>query len=408
MRVVLVGASHRSAAVGVREQLAFTDEGCVITLRKWLATETFNEALILSTCNRVELLARAKDGAVQHVTDRLVELLSETSSISKAELSTHTYSYVDEDAVRHVFRVASSLDSMVIGEPQILGQLRRAYSLAVEAGSTGAVLNKLLPQAFHVAKRVRNETDIASSAVSVSYMAVELGRKIFDSLTGHTVLMIGGGATAELAARHLIKCGVGRVLFANRTQSKAEELAAMFGGQAVAMSSLVEHLANADIVICSTSSPDYVITPAMVRAARTLRRQTPIFFIDISVPRNIDPEIGAMNNSFVFNIDDLKSLVLSNIDRRQCEAHRAETIVDEEVVRFREVLQALKLGPAIARLRERMSEIAYEELARHRSQLGTLSLEQESALEDLLLSTVKKVAHPIITQMRRDALEVEL
>ncbi len=408
MGIILVGANHRSAAVGLREQLALTDDACVGTLRRWMAADAVKEALILSTCNRVELVAATSDQTAQHETGRLLELLSQSSSVCKAELSKHIYTYTDEDAVRHLFRVASSLDSMVVGEPQVLGQLRKAYALATEAGAAGTTLNKLLPQAFHVAKRVRNETDIASSAVSVSYMAVELGRKIFDSLAGHTVLVIGGGMTAELAARHLIKSGVGRVLFANRTQAKAEELAATFGGKAVALDQLVEHLAEADIVICSTSSPNYVITPAIVRAARALRQQTPIFLIDISVPRNIDPKIGAMENSFVFNIDDLKSLVLSNIDRRQGEAKRAEAIVAQEVIRFREVLQGLKLGPAIVRLRERMREIAQEELAHHRSQLGPLSLEQECALEDLLFSTIKKISHPIITQMRRGALEIEL
>lgn len=408
MGIILVGANHRSAAVGLREQLAFTDESCGGALKKWRATEVVKEGLILSTCNRVELLAVTEAACTARATEQLVGLLSESSSVPKVELERHLYSYADEDAVRHLFRVAASLDSMVVGEPQILGQLRKAYSLATDAGATGSTLNKLLPHALHVAKRVRNETDIASSAVSVSYMAVELGRKIFDSLAGHTALVIGGGATAELVARHLIKSGVGRVLFANRTQAKAAELAQRFGGQAVALDGLAEHLAEADIVICSTSSPDYVITPEMVRAARNLRQQSPIFLIDISVPRNIDPKVGEIQNSFVFNIDDLKSLVLSNIDRRQREAQRAEAIVDQEVVRFREVLRALKLGPAISRLRETMQQIAREELARQREYLGPLSPDQESALEDLLLSMIKKISHPIITQMRRGAIQVEL
>jgi glutamyl-tRNA reductase len=407
MGIVLVGANHRSAAVATREQLAFTDDACVSTLREWMAADDVKEALILSTCNRVEVLAVTEDGAAADADD-VLQLLGDSRSISKEELKKHSYCYTDEDAVRHLFRVASSLDSMVVGEPQVLGQLRKAYTLATEAGASGTTFSKLLSQAFHVAKRVRNETDIASSAVSVSYMAVELGRKIFDSLAGRTVLVIGGGETAELAARHLIKSGVGHVLFANRTESKAEELAATFGGKAVPLDHLGRHLAEADIVICSTSSPDYLITPAMVRAARKLRPQTPVFFIDISVPRNIDPEICGIENAFVFNIDDLKSLVLSNIDRRQREAQRAEAIVEQEVLRFREVLRGLKLGPAINRLRERMHEIAQEELARHRKELGALSPEQECALENLLHATMKKISHPIITHMRRSAMEVEL
>lgn len=408
MGIILVGANHRSAPVGLREKLAFSDEACSGTLRKWLTAGVVKEGLILSTCNRVELLAVTDEECTGKRIAELVALLSESSSIAKDELENHLYSYSDEDAIRHLFRVASSLDSMVVGEPQILGQFRKAYSLATDTGAAGSILNKLLPHALHTAKRVRNETDIANSAVSVSYMAVELGRKIFESLTGHTALVVGGGATAELVARHLIKSGVGRVLFTNRTQAKSEQLAQNFGGRAVPFAELAEHLAEADIVICSTSSPNYVITPDMVRAARKLRQQSPIFLIDISVPRNVDPKVGEIQNSFVFNIDDLRSLVLSNIDRRQREAQRAEAIVEQEVVRFREVLRALKLGPAISRLREQMQQIAREELALQREQLGPLSQEQEHALEDLLLSTIKKISHPIITQMRRGAIQVEL
>lgn len=408
MGIILVGANHRSAPVGLREKLAFSDEACSGTLRKWLTAGVVKEGLILSTCNRVELLAVTDEECTGKRIAELVALLSESSSIAKDELENHLYSYSDEDAIRHLFRVASSLDSMVVGEPQILGQFRKAYSLATDTGAAGSILNKLLPHALHTAKRVRNETDIANSAVSVSYMAVELGRKIFESLSGHTALVVGGGATAELVARHLIKSGVGRVLFTNRTQAKSEQLAQNFGGRAVPFAELAEHLAEADIVICSTSSPNYVITPDMVRAARKPRQQSPIFLIDISVPRNVDPKVGEIQNSFVFNIDDLRSLVLSNIDRRQREAQRAEAIVEQEVVRFREVLRALKLGPAISRLREQMQQIAREELALQREQLGPLSQEQEHALEDLLLSTIKKISHPIITQMRRGAIQVEL
>ena len=405
MKITLVGANHRSAPVELREQLAFTDQECVEHLKSWTARGILSEALILSTCNRVEVLAITP---ANEAAEPILDVLSKSKGIAKDQLQNHIYSYTDEDAVRHIFRVAASLDSMVIGEPQILGQLRRAYALAFEAGSAGSTLNKLLPQSFHTAKRVRNETDIASSAVSVSYMAVELGRKIFESLEGISVLVIGAGETAELAARHLIKSGVGRVMFANRTRRKAEELARKFAGESVAMDNLLQHLTEADIVICSTSSTDYVISSDMMRAVRQGRKLRPVFFIDISVPRNIDPQIGSLKNSFVFNIDDLESLVLSNLEQRQREAKRAEVIVEKEVHEFREVLQNLTLGPAITKLRERMRQIALEELARHRGQLGLLSSEQEVALQELLLSTMKKVAHPIITQMRRDALEVEL
>ncbi|HSB28096.1 MAG TPA: glutamyl-tRNA reductase [Pyrinomonadaceae bacterium] len=408
MRITLVGANHRSAPVELREKLAFADDECSARLTSWVEGGHFTEALLLSTCNRVEILAVSPKQQPEPGIEQILSLLSEAKLASPQELQNYVYSYTDDDAVRHLFRVASSLDSMVVGEPQILGQLRRAYACSSQAGAAGTTLNKLLPQAFHVAKRVRNETDIASSAVSVSYMAVELGRKIFESLKGVTVLVVGAGETAELAARHLVKAGAGEVLFTNRTIAKAEELAAKFGGKAVAMDDLASHLAKADIVICSTSSTEYVITPQLVRSAHRRKKVTPTFFIDISVPRNIDPAIGAPENAFVFNIDDLESLVMSNIEQRRREAQRAEVIVDQEVRDFRQVLQGLTVGPAITRLTERMREIALEELARHRGQLGILSSEQENALEELLLSTMKKVAHPIITQMRRDALEVKL
>ena len=408
MTILLVGANHSTADVSVRERMAFTEEQSVTTLRSWVNSGELDEAMILSTCNRVEVLAVTSADDSQIERQRLIKLLAKSKPGAAIEPSSQTYAYVDEDAVRHVFRVASSLDSMVIGEPQILGQLRRAFSLAGEADAVGPTLNKLLPHAFHLAKRVRNETDIASSAVSISFMAVELGRKIFESLVSKKVLVIGGGETAELAARHLIKAGVAGAVFANRTVAKAEELARKFGGTFISLDRLPEQLAESDIIICSTSSPNFVITPELVSSARTKRRGSPLFLIDISVPRNIDPTIGTMENFFVFNIDDLKALVVSNLDRRQRETYQAEAIVGQEVIRFREVMRRMKLGPAISRLRERMSEIAAQELARHQSQLGSLTIEQEEAIEALLLSTLNKIAHPVITQMRKGALEVEL
>ena len=406
MGIVIVGANHQTAVVDIREQLAFSDEDSMQALATWKRANILEEALILSTCNRVEIVAMSSNQPAEQA-DRLVELLDRTNSLSEREVSKHIYKYSDDDAVRHVFRVASSLDSLVVGEPQILGQLRKAFNLSKTAGSIGPTLNKLLPHAFHVAKRVRNETDIAGSAVSVSYMAVELGRKIFDSFVGRVVLLIGGGSTAELAARHLMKSGVSTMLFANRTKAKAEQLAASFGGQAVEIDRLVDHLAKADIVICSTSAPDYIITEDMVRTASAKRRHAPIFFIDISVPRNIDPNIGAIENSFVFNIDDLKSMVVSNLDHRQKEARFAELIINQEVTRFREVLRGLEMGPEIARLRKQFREIAQEELARHRSALEPLSHEQQDAVESLLLTVINKISHPIVTQMRQGAVEVE-
>jgi glutamyl-tRNA reductase len=333
--------------------------------------------------------------------ERITQFLSDARNLPQEFFRSHVYNRNDDDAVRHLFRVASSLDSMVIGEPQVLGQVRRAYSLALEAGTAGKVLNRLIHHAFHVAKRVRSETGIAANAVSISYMAVELGKKIFNSLKGHTVLLVGAGEMAELSARHLVSAGVSNVLIANRTEETAQRLAEEFNGRAVHLSKLPEVLADADIVIASTGSEDYVVTSDMVKRAIEKRRNRPAFFIDISVPRNIDPEIGQLPNMFLFDIDDLESVVTSNIREREKEAERAELIVESEIMQFQQALRALDYGPTIGALRQKLQDIAKVELNRQRNRLGPLSPEQEQAVEALLLSTVNKISHPVLSQMRR-------
>src|ERR1043165_4369284 len=290
MSIVIVGLNHKTAPVEVRERLAFTDEACAERLRALVGGEVVREGLIVSTCNRVEILAAAQGQHGAEAAGRLSDFLSRAREIPVEMFSGPLYPPADEAAVRHVFRVASSLDSMVVGEPQVLGQVRHAYSLAVEAGTAGRVLNRLVHQAFRVAKRVRTETGIAASAVSISYMAVELGRKIFGELKGRTVLLVGAGEMAELSAKHLTSAGVSRVLVCNRAEENAQQLAAQFNGEAVAFEHLSQSLAEADIVICSTSASEYLITPAIAREALEKRRNRPSFFIDISVPRNIDPE----------------------------------------------------------------------------------------------------------------------
>ena len=289
---------------------------------------------------------------------------------------------------------------MVVGEPQVLGQVRQAYSLALEAGTTGRVLNRLIHQAFRVAKRVRSETGIASHAVSISYMAVELGKKIFGSLKGQSVLLIGAGEMAELSARHLISAGVSRVLIANRTEESSQRLAKEFGGEAVGFERLADYLPDADIVVCSTGSGEYVVTANMAREALNRRRNRPAFFIDISVPRNLDPAIGQLPNAFIFDIDDLESVVSSNIREREREAERAELIVESEVMQFQQTLRLMDIGPSIGALRERFQEIARSEMARQRNRLGSLTPEQETAIEALLVSAVNKVSHPLLNRMR--------
>lgn len=400
MSILLVGLNHKTAPVELRERLAFTDEACAENLRALVDGEVVREGLIVSTCNRVEVLTETNAPAVESF-DHIKSFLSRSRSIVHADFVNHLYSHEEEMAVRHVFRVASSLDSMVVGEPQVLGQVRHAYSLAVEAGTAGRVLNRLVHHAFRAAKRVRTETGIAASAVSISYMAVELGRKIFGSLKGRTVLIVGAGEMAELSAQHLINAGASRVMVANRTHETAEKLASKFGGVAVDFSGLAKHLAEADIVICSTGASEYVVTVELVREALGARRNRPAFFIDISVPRNIDPAIGAINNLFVFDIDDLESVIASNIREREREAERAELIVESEVMQFQQALRALDIGPTIGALRKKMQEMAREELQRQRPRLGPLTPEQEKAIEALLISTVNKISHPVMHRMRR-------
>jgi glutamyl-tRNA reductase len=400
MQIILLGANHRTAAVEPREKLAFTERSCLTSLGVLLDRESIREGLILSTCNRVEVLTVTEAGAADRATNAMRALLSERGLFSE-ELDSCTYVHVDEEAVTHLFRVAASLDSMVVGEPQILGQVRKAYSLAIEAGTAGDVLNKLLPHAFRAAKRVRNETDIAGSAVSVSYAAVELGRKIFHTLSGKTVLLIGAGETAELAARHLVKAGVERVLVANRTDSHAQQLVQKFGGEVVDFDNLVPSLAAADLVLCSTSAPDYIVTAADANHATSLRNQRPLVFIDLSVPRNIDPQISGPDNVFVFDIDDLQKLIESNLGHRLREADRAEAIVQQEVMRFTKDLRTREFGQVIGGVAARMQQIAQAQLVYQRSRLGPLTPAQEEAIESLLISTVNKLAHPVMSELRK-------
>src|SRR5688500_275933 len=292
---------------------------------------------------------------------------------------------------------------MVIGEPQVLGQVRHAYSLAVEAGTAGRVINKLVHHTFRVAKRVRSETGIAANAVSISYMAVELGKKIFSSLNGCTVMLIGAGEMAELSAKHLVNAGASRVLIANRTESAAQAIADQIGADAttVPFDRLHDSLHEADLVICSTGAPNYVVTEEQTRKARERRRNRPTCLIDISVPRNIDPAAGKVPNVFLFDIDDLENVISSNIREREHEAERAELIVQSEVMQFQQSLRLMDVGPSIGALREKFQDIARTELARQRKRLGPLTKEQEDAVESLLMSTVNKLSHPLLNQMRR-------
>ena len=400
MSIVLVGINHKSAPIEVRERLAFTEAACATGLRTLVDGEIVREGLIVSTCNRVEVVAETASQRLSDTTERVTQFLSASDVVPRSFFEPHLYHHTDDQAIRHLFRVTSSLDSMVVGEPQVLGQVRRAYSIALEAGTAGRILNRLVHHSFHVAKRVRTETGIGANAVSISYMAVELGKKIFNSLKGRTALLVGAGEMAELSARHLVNAGVTRVLLANRTEAPAERLAQELGGEAVPLDRLSDYLAEADIVICSTAAKGFVITENMAREALSKRRNQPAFFIDISVPRNIDPGVGKIPNAFVFDIDDLESVISSNIREREREAKRAELIVESEIMQFQQALRALDIGPTIGALRQKLQDIARSELTRQRNRLGTLTPEQEHAIEALLMATVNKISHPVLNHMR--------
>jgi glutamyl-tRNA reductase len=395
--------SHKTAPVEIRERLAFARESLGESLRAFVDGGLVREGMIISTCNRVEVLADVDPARIEEGMERVVRFLTSRDANRVEDYAGHAYVHVEEEAVRHLFRVAASLDSMVLGEPQILGQVRQAYSEAGDAGTVGRTIHRLLHNTFHTAKRVRSETSISESAVSVSYAAVELGRKILGTLEGRTVLLVGAGEMAELAARHLRKAGASRILVANRTHETALRLAAEFGGEAVAYERFPHFLAEADIVLCSTGAREYIVTEQMARAARELRRNQPSFFIDISVPRNVDPRVGEVSNLFVFDVDDLESVVASNLREREREAVRAEEIVAAETAEFMKALRSLDIGPAIGALKERVRGVAFEEYSRHRARLGDLTPEQERDFERRLMSAVNKISHPLIQRLRQAA-----
>ena len=402
MSIILIGVNHKTAPVEIRERLAFDDATCAAGLRSLVDRQIVREGLIVSTCNRVEIVSATANDQIDLGAGRVTQFLDTSGKLPPGFLKDHLYRHTDEDAVRHLFRVASSLDSMVVGEPQVLGQVRHAYSLAVEAGTAGRVLNRLVHHTLRVAKRVRSETGIAASAVSISYMAVELGKKIFASLKNSTVMIIGAGEMAELSGKHLVNAGASRVLIANRTEATARQLANQIGAATVVpFDQIGDFLHEADLVICSTGAPDYVLTEAEVRKATARRRKRPTCLIDISVPRNIDPAVAKVRNVFLFDIDDLENVISSNIREREREAERAELIVQSEVMQFQQTLRLMDVGPSIGAMREKFQEIAHAEFEKQRKKLGTLTPDQESAVESLLMSTVNKLSHPILNQMRR-------
>lgn len=407
MSLQIIGLSYKTAPLEIRERLAFKNHDYLVELKIFTDKKEIREALLVSTCNRVELLLEADDDSAF---ETAVEFLSTARKIPRSEFEKYLYHHRDIEAVRHLFRVTGSLDSMSVGEGQISGQVREAYAFAAEeAGTVGRKLHKLMHHSFRAAKRVKSETRLAASGMSLSAAAVEEGREVFGSLKAKTILLVGAGEMAELAAKHLTQRGTGKILIANRTAQNAERLAREFGGKAIAFENLNEGLIAADVIICSTSAPDYLITGPMMQEAQTKRNFCPQFVIDLSVPRNVAPEIVEIANVFLSDVDGLQKRADENKRVRQTEIERAEQIVEEEAQAFWDYLPVLDKGEVLGLLRETMKETARREFERERDTLDGLSAEQLAAVENLVHRAVGKIAHPILYSLgrSRDAAAVE-
>jgi glutamyl-tRNA reductase len=402
MKLALAGINHRTAPVQLRERFALRTDEIASALVQMQANGA-KEALILSTCNRVEVTATLADDVP---VDRVIEgVMTARDGLTLESVRPHLYIYEEREAIRHLFRVASSLDSMIVGEPQILGQLKQAYSQARDLGTIGTVLDAVLTRAFSVAKRIRSETEIGQSAVSVSYAAIELAREIFGSLQRRRVLIIGAGKMSEGAARHLHRAGASEIFITNRTPERALQMAQVFQGEIVSYEHFPQKLADFDIVIASSGAPDYVLTPELVRRAIEARKNQPMFLIDIAVPRNIDPRVNGLEHAFLYDIDDLQRLADRNLQARREVAEQAESIVSHEVARLEARLRERDVTPTILSLQEQLEAIRKGEMERFRSRLGKLTIEQEQALEGLTRGIVNKIAHGPVSEMRRHAAE---
>jgi glutamyl-tRNA reductase len=402
MKLVLVGMSHQSAPLEVRERLALACGDAQTSLRELVLLPEVREALYLCTCNRIEILAHVPAAADAGV---LRAFVAAHGGLSEKDAADFLYAYEDDGAVRHLFRVASGIDSLVMGEPQILGQVKEAYRQAVRSRTNGVLLNKTMHHAFRVAKRIRTETGIADNAVSVSFAAVELAKKIFGDLAGKTVLVVGAGEMAELAVRHLMANGAVRILVANRTPGRARELAASFCGTAVPFAGIDRALQEADIVISSTGASGHVISVEMVAGALYRRKNRLLFLIDIAVPRDIEPAAGDIDNVYLYNIDHLQEVVDENRASRMREAVRAEAIIEEEVGRFRAWFDALDVVPTIVALREKLEGVARGELEEAASWLAGLREEDRRKVEYLATAMINKILHDPITALKDESLD---
>ncbi len=406
MSVVLIGVNHKSAPVEVRERLAVPDWRLEEATRRLLQSPRVDEAFILSTCNRVEILVANSDeseSGVSALTSAVQNFLRDYFQVDLGDLAAHLYEFRHQEAMRHIFRVAASLDSMIVGEPQILGQVKSSFAMARAVGALDSQLEELLSRALAVAKRVRTETAIGSSAVSVASVAVDLAKRIFGSLHGRSVYLVGAGKISELAARHLLAHGAASIIVANRTHERAIGIADRFGGEAIRFEDLYHTADRADIVITSTGAPHAIFRREHGELFLQKRKNRPMFFIDIAVPRDVDPEMNRLDGIFVYDIDDLQQVVHSNLHDRTLEADQAERMIEAEVGRYLARVQGRLAVPAIVSLQQHVENIRRTELERMRGKLGKLTPEQEAGIEALTRAILNKVLHPSLVGLKRDS-----
>ncbi|HBR17462.1 MAG: glutamyl-tRNA reductase [Deltaproteobacteria bacterium RIFCSPLOWO2_12_FULL_43_16] len=405
MHIVVVGLSHKTAPVEIREKLSFPSQTIGEPLNRLCTSYEINEGVIVSTCNRVEIFAVTRDAekGLWHVK----KFLSDYHNIPLEQLDEHLYSHTSEDAVKHLFRVCAGLDSMVLGEPQILGQAKDAYGYALQHKTAGVIMNKLFHKSFSVAKRIRTETKIGSNAVSISYAAVELAKKIFNSLTDKSVMLIGAGEMAELAAKHLLSSGVQEIIVANRTYEKAVEMARCFKGTPIMFREFTHYLKKVDIIIVSTAAPKYIIHPEQIEEVIKERKNRSMFFIDISVPRNVDPLINNIDNIYLYNVDDLQGVVAANLKERAKEAKEAENIINEEIDNFYRWVKSLDVVPTIVALKKKLEDIRKGEMEKALSMVNGLQEKDIQAIDAMTRAIINKIIHDPVTHLKKEANKVE-
>ena len=405
MNLIIVGLSHKTAPVEIREKLSFPSQTIGEPLNRLCTSYGINEGVIISTCNRVEIFAVTRD--IEKGLWQLKRFMSDYHNIPIEGLDEHLYTYTSEDAARHIFRVASGLDSMVLGEPQIFGQVKDAYGYALQHRTAGVIINKLFHKAFSVAKRIRTETKIGSSAVSISYAAVELAKKIFGTLEGKSVMLIGAGEMAELAAKHLLSNGVQEIIVANRTYERAIEMAKGFNGTPIMFREFPHYLKRVDIVIASTAAPKYIIRPEQIDEVIKERKNRSMFFIDISVPRNVDPLINNIDNIYLYNVDDLQGVVEANMKERAKEAKAAEVIIDEEIENFYKWVKSLDVVPTIVALKKKIEDIRKGEVEKALSGINGLQEKDIQVIDAMTKAIVNKIVHDPVTHLKKEANKVE-